>query len=178
MRKKPYTAVHLNRTGRREHVPPPNKSGSGEPSAASIPYRLTPAQSTRCRDGPAERAAAREDQIQKSITALQACVSTVSIVCKRCCSFRNPSKTRLITVRAIPAGGPDDADGADGSFRICAHSDYSVPGPAFTRERDLDAQHSQERLGPAQSAGERARVFCPWRATREVVSISLRTQTQ
>jgi hypothetical protein len=36
-----------------------------------------------------------------------------------------------------------------------------VPNPAFPPKRDLDAQHSQERLRPSQPAGERARVFCP-----------------
>jgi hypothetical protein len=87
-------------------------------------------------------------------------------------------RDRLVARSPIAAYDTDDADGTDGSLRICAHSDYSVPCPAFTGERDLDAQRSQERLRPSQSACERARVFCPWRPTREVVSGSLRTQTQ
>src|ERR1700731_817369 len=73
-----------------------------------------------------------------SSTALQVCVSTVSIVCNRCCSFRDPSKAGLIAVRAIPAGGTDDADGSDGIFSARAHPDHPRPQPAFTRERDLD----------------------------------------
>jgi hypothetical protein len=78
----------------------------------------------------------------------------------------------------IGAYGTDDADSTDAIFRIHAHSDYSVACPAFTRERDLDAQHAQERLRPAQAIGKGARVFCPWRSIREIVSSSLRAQTQ
>src|SRR5580692_6049773 len=85
---------------------------------------------------------------RSSITALQVCVSTVSIVCKRCCSFRDPSKAGLIAVRAIPAGGTDDADGADGIFSARIHPDHSRPQPAFTGERVLDAQCAEERLRP------------------------------
>jgi hypothetical protein len=118
--------------------------------------RFTPGQATSPPSEPAEQAAAREDQTQQSgtalprcsITALQVCVSTVSIVCKRCCSFRDPSKAGLIAVRAIPAGGTDDADGADGIFSARAHPDHSRPQPAFTGERDLDAQCAEERLRP------------------------------
>jgi hypothetical protein len=73
----------------------------------------------------------------------------------------DPSKASLIAVRAIAAGGTDDADGADGVFSARAHPDHSGPQPAFTRERDLDSKRSQERLRPPQSAGERPRIFCP-----------------
>ena len=56
----------------------------------------------------------------------------------------DPSKASLIVVRAIAAGGTDDADGADGVFSARAHPDHSGPQPAFTRERDLDTKRSQE----------------------------------
>ena len=52
------------------------------------------------------------------------------------------------------------------------------PGPAFTRERDLDAQRAEERLRPPQSTGERPRIFCPCCAPRDVIASTLRTQTQ
>jgi hypothetical protein len=103
---------------------------------------------------------------RSSITALQVCVDTVSIVCNRCCSFRDPSKAGLIAVRAIPPGGTDDADGADGIFCARAHPDHPRPHSAFTREGNLDPERPQERLRPPQPAGERPRVFCPKRAPR------------
>jgi hypothetical protein len=50
-----------------------------------------------------------------------------------------------------------------------------VPHPALTPERDLDAQGAEKRLRPPQAPGERPRAFCPWGATRELVSSSLGT---
>jgi len=75
-------------------------------------------------------------------------------------------------------GSTDDADGADGIFSTRAHPDHSRPCPAFTRERDLDAQRPEERLRPSQQTGERPRIFCPCRAARDVSASTLRTQTQ
>ena len=42
-----------------------------------------------------------------------------------------------------------------------ANADHPAAGAALTAERDVDAQGPQERLRPAQSAGERARAFGP-----------------
>jgi hypothetical protein len=62
------------------------------------------------------------------------------------CLFSDPGKDGLIASRPITAGSTDDADGADGIFSTRAHPDHSRPCPAFTSERDLDAQRPQERL--------------------------------
>src|SRR5271166_1710996 len=82
--------------------------------------------------------------------------------------------------RPIIVARTDDADDADGIFstRARAHPDHSGACPAFTRERDLDAQRPQERLRPPQSTGERPRIFCPCCAPRDVIASTLRTQTQ
>jgi hypothetical protein len=93
------------------------------------------------------------------------------------CLF-SPSKDGLIASRPITAGSTDDADGADGIFSTRAHSDHSGPCPAFTRERDLDAQRPEECLRPPQPTGERPRIFCPCCAGRDVSASTLPTQTQ
>jgi hypothetical protein len=49
----------------------------------------------------------------------------------------------------LAARSADDADGADGVFGACAHPDHSRPYPAFTPERDLDAQGAEEGLRSA-----------------------------
>jgi hypothetical protein len=132
--------------------------------------------------GPAEQAAAREDQTQQSGTALPIFDHDPASLRQhrqhrrnRYCSFWDPSKAGLIAVRAIAAGGTDDADGV---FSARAHPDHSGPQPAFTRERDLDSKRSQERLRPPQSAGERPRIFCPCCVPRDVISSTFRAQKQ
>ena len=65
----------------------------------------------------------------------------------------------------------DAADGADGIFECRANPDDPAAGAAFTTERDVDAQRPQERLRPAQAAGERARVFGPAGASLEMPSL-------
>ena len=55
----------------------------------------------------------------------------------------------------------DAADGADGTFESRANAYHPAAFAALTAERDVDAQRPQERLRPAQSAGERARAFGP-----------------
>ncbi len=93
------------------------------------------------------------------------------------CLVSDPSNDGL-ALRAVAARSADDADGADGIFGACANPDHSGPHPAFTPERDLDAQGAEEGLCPTQLTGERPRAFCPWGATRELVSSDLGTQTQ
>jgi hypothetical protein len=68
-------------------------------------------------------------------------------------------KGGLIASRSITATSTDDADGADGIFSTRAHPDHSRPCPAFSSERDLDAQRREKRLRPPQSTGERPRIF-------------------
>ena len=55
----------------------------------------------------------------------------------------------------------DAADGADGIFDRRAHPDYSLSGSAFTTEDNIDAERTQDWLGPPQSAGERSRASWP-----------------
>jgi hypothetical protein len=55
---------------------------------------------------------------------------------------------------AARAGG-----GADSIARNCIYADNPISGFAFTTERDLDAQGSQERLRPASAASERAEIL-------------------
>src|SRR5271166_4266776 len=78
--------------------------------------------------------------------------------------------------RAIPANRTDHADATDGLSRSRTHPDHSCPGPAFARERDLDAQGAQERLRPPQSTGQRPRISGPRWPSRGLVR-TLRTQT-
>jgi len=55
-------------------------------------------------------------------------------------SLSDAGKARMIAARAISAGNTDGADGTDAIFGIRAHPDHSGSQPAFTRERDLDAE--------------------------------------
>src|SRR2546422_10408250 len=50
-----------------------------------------------------------------------------------------------------------------------------VPVRPSTSERDIDAQHPEERLRPSQSTGERPWIFCPCCAA--LIASTLRTQT-
>src|SRR5262245_37473097 len=55
----------------------------------------------------------------------------------------------------------DAADGADDIFESRANVDRPAAGATLTAIRNVDAQRPQERLRPAQSAGECAGVLGP-----------------
>ena len=66
-----------------------------------------------------------------------------------------------VVLRRIATTLAHAADGADGIFAGRTHPDDPISGVAFTAEGNVDAQRPQERLRPAQSTGECARVFGP-----------------
>jgi hypothetical protein len=61
----------------------------------------------------------------------------------------------LIASRPIAAGGTDDADGTDVFSALVLTLDHSRACPAFTSERDLDAQRPEERLRRSRPASTR-----------------------